>query len=331
MVLNSPSSEGQTIHNNYSWSIDGYTSPTNIDFVLLESDGVSLYESNSGQASVGVLPAFGSTIKIQSDKYVTDTFNFDPSSNSFKYLVSDTLYTESEINTLRPLLTPATPIINPATGKFESSFVYNNPDKLQYLYLVWDLTNAYSLNLCYDEFSSSEACSGCEEVVSYPVNLCYDSDDKDIACDCDATPSCPDRRVVFQICNSNSVTDDNFDIYLNDTYIGAVDLSTNAQVGSVFIADLNTSVELVSSDFVCPLSGMVTYHFDPSILLASNVLEMRNTQNNGAGNFGTIGVRNYSLSGTDLSSPCVITDLEYSGASGEDFTFNFDYTQCCAD
>lgn len=331
MVLNSPSSEGETIHNNYNWSIDGYTSPTNIDFVLLEADGSSLYAQETAPASVGIIPAFGSTVKMQSDKYVTDTFNFDPEANSFKYLVSDTLYNESQINTLRPLLNVATPIINPATGKYESSFVYNNPDKLQYLYLVWDLTNAYSINLCYDEFVASEACNGCEEVVSYPINLCYDLNDKDIACDCDAPPACPDRRVVFQICNSNSAKDDNFDIYLNDTYIGAVDLSQDAQVGSVFIADANTAVELSSSDFACPLSGMVTYHFNPSILQSSNVLEMRNTQNNNNGNFGQIGVRNYSLSGTSLSNPCVITNLEYEGDSGESFTFNFNYTQCCAE
>ena len=171
MVLNSPSNEGQTIHNNYDWSIDGYTSPTNIDYVLLESDGVSLYESNSGQASVGVLPAFGSTIRIQSEKYVTDTYNFDPLSNSFKYLVSNTLYTESDIATLKPLLNQATPILNPSTGKFESSFVYNNPSKLQYLYLVWDLTSAYGLDLCYDELSASEACNGCDEPVEeYKIN-----------------------------------------------------------------------------------------------------------------------------------------------------------------
>ena len=99
----------------------------------------------------------------------------------------------------------------------------------------------------------------------------------------------------------------------------------------MFIADTNTEVGLVSSDFACPLSGMVTYHFNPSVLLPSNVLEMRNTQNNGAGNFGTIGVRNYSLSGANLSNPCVITNLEYSGVSGVSFTFNFDYTQCCAE
>ena len=143
-------------------------------------------------------------------------------------------------------------------------------------------------------------------------------------------PSCPDRRVVFQICNSNSAVDDNFDIYLNGTYIGAVDLNASAQVGSVFIADSDPLVVLGSSDFVCPLTLMVTYHFPSSLLLASNVLEMRNTQNNGNGNVGSIGVRNYSLSGTTLSNPCVITNLGYSGASGASFTFNFNYTTCCA-
>lgn len=380
IVINSPSSEGETIHNNYNWTLDGYTSPTNIDFVLLESDGVSLYDSNTAQPSVGVIPAIGSTIKIQSEKYVTDTFNFDPSSNSFKYLVSDTLYTESQINTLRPLLVDATPIVNPVTGKYESSFVYNNPSGYQYLYLVWDLVNAYSLNLCYSTESSIDSCTGCvpvncvvsdwsewsecvdgsrsrtrtvitpasnggtecpslievesctlPPVDSYLISLCYDATNSVIACGCDPIPSCPDRRVVFQICNSNSALDDNFDIYLNDIYIGAVDLSTNAQVGSVFIADENAAVELVSSDFVCPLSGMVTYHFNPAILLASNVLEMRNTQNNNNGNYGSVGIRNYSLSGTTLSSPCVITDLVYEGSSGESFTFNFNYTQCCAE
>jgi hypothetical protein len=331
IVINSPSNQGETIHNNYNWTLDGYTSPTNIDFVLLESDGVSLYSSNTAQPSVGVIPAIGSTIKIQSEKYVTDTFDFDPLANSFKYLVSNTLYTESEINTLRPLLVEATPILNPVTGKYESSFVYNNPSGFDYLYLVWDLTNAYSVDLCYDATDRVAACELCGDTPHYAVNLCYDATDELLACDCDAVPECTDRRVVFQICNSNSMLDDNFDIYLNDTYIGAVDLSTNAQVGSVFIADTNTAVELGSSDFVCPLSGMVTYHFNPSILLASNVLEMRNTQNNGNGNFGQIGVRNYSISGTTLSSPCVITDLEYSGPSGDSFTFNFNYTQCCAE
>ncbi len=186
MVINSPSSEGETIHNNYNWTLDGYTSPTNIDFVLLESDGVSLYDSNTNQPSVGVIPAIGSTIKMQSEKYITDTFIFDPLANSFKYLVSNTLYTESEINDLRPLLNEAAPIINPVTGKYESSFIYNNPDGYQYLYLVWDLTNAYSIDLCYDENSNGAACNLCGDIPHYAVNLCYDATDEALACDCDA-------------------------------------------------------------------------------------------------------------------------------------------------
>jgi hypothetical protein len=142
-------------------------------------------------------------------------------------------------------------------------------------------------------------------------------------------PVCNDRRVVFQICNSNSVIDDNFDIYLNNIYIGAVDLNANAQVGSVFIADLNPAITIGSADFECPLTLMVTYRFDPSILLSVNTLEMRNTQNNGLDNAGSIGVRNYLLTGTTLATPCVITDLTFEGLSGTSFTFNFSYTQCC--
>lgn len=142
-------------------------------------------------------------------------------------------------------------------------------------------------------------------------------------------PTCPDRVVVFQICNSNSFTDDNFDIYLNGTYIGAVDLSAMAQVGSVFIASLDLSLTITSADFVCPILGMQVYRFDPVLLQTSNTIEMRNTQNNGNGNAGSVGVRNYLLTGSDLSAPCVIADLIYGPPGGGDATLNFEYTQCC--
>lgn len=147
---------------------------------------------------------------------------------------------------------------------------------------------------------------------------------------CDSIiPVCPNRRIVFQICNSNAITDDNFDIYLNGVVIGAVDLSTAAEVGSVFIGDTNPATVLVDSDFDCELVDMVVYHFDPALLQQNNIVEMRNTQNNGSGNAGTIGIRNYLITGTDLSDPCFIADLTYTGGSGADFVFTFDYTQCC--
>ncbi len=144
-------------------------------------------------------------------------------------------------------------------------------------------------------------------------------------------PECPDRVLVFQICNSNSVRDDNFDIYLNDVYIGAVDLSTDTLNGSVFIASLD-SPSIETSDFVCPLEAMVPYYFDPVILVGgTNVINMVNTQNNGYGNLGDIGVRNYLLNTEDntLSAPCVVADLSYNPGNGLDWETSFEYTACC--
>jgi hypothetical protein len=142
-------------------------------------------------------------------------------------------------------------------------------------------------------------------------------------------PICQDKVLVFQICNSNSALDDNFDVYLNNAYIGALDLSIDDQAGSIFIADLDPSLTVTTPDFVCPLNLMQVYRFNPSIVLGTNILEMRNTQMNGNGNYGVVGVRNYELSGTDLINPCVVADFEYDGPDGANFTFTFDYTTCC--
>lgn len=137
IVYNSPYDEGQTIHNSYNWSLGGVSSVDSVDYVLLEADGVSVYESVVGQPSVGVIPFDGSTVKMQSNKLFTDDFIFNEDIHRFKYLMSNTLYSESDTDILTPLLNTATPILNPSTGVYESSFVYTATSGY-YLYLVWD-------------------------------------------------------------------------------------------------------------------------------------------------------------------------------------------------
>lgn len=170
VVTNSPISINETIHNSYKWSLDTFTSPYNTDYVLLEGDGVSLFDSDTNMASVGVFPAIGSTVIFESNKLTGDTFVFDDSLNSFRYLVSNTLYTELDVNTLLTTSTVASPILNPSTGKYSTSFVYDNPDSKQYLYLIWDYTKAYEINLCYDETNYEVACADCERT-SYVFNM----------------------------------------------------------------------------------------------------------------------------------------------------------------
>jgi len=137
IVYNSPSDEGKTIHNSYNWSLGGASSVDSVDYVLLEADGVSVYESVVGQPSVGVIPFDGSTVKMQSNKLFTDDFIFNEYIHRFKYLVSDTLYSESDTDIITPLLITCTPTLNPSTGVYESSFVYTATSGY-YLYLVWD-------------------------------------------------------------------------------------------------------------------------------------------------------------------------------------------------
>lgn len=146
-------------------------------------------------------------------------------------------------------------------------------------------------------------------------------------------PQCPDKVFVLQVCNSNSQIDDNFNVFLNGTLIGALDLNQNAQIGSVFIGSTDTNKTIVSPDFSCPLNNMVVYYFNPLILTTGeNTIFMDNTQNNGNGNFGTFEIRNYQIDPNnpdELSNPCVIDNQNYSGVSGSDFTLTFDYTECC--
>jgi len=157
VVLNSVDDIGKTIHNNYNWTLGPHTSTTNTDFVIMESDTVSLYDADTEMASFGVIPAFGSTVKMSSNKLTGDTFVFN--NNNFKYLVSPDPYSESEINLLKNELDVALPIFNPSTGNYEASFLYDNPYGYQYLYLVWDYSISTGLELCYDELSSFNACN----------------------------------------------------------------------------------------------------------------------------------------------------------------------------
>ena len=75
---------------------------------------------------------------------------------------------------------------------------------------------------------------------------------------------------------------------------------------------------------------MVTYHFDANFVVGgANTLELRNTQSNNNGNYGTIGLRNYLLTGSSLTNPCVVDNLVYSGTTGSSFSLTFNYTECC--
>ena len=146
----------------------------------------------------------------------------------------------------------------------------------------------------------------------------------------DDVPICQDKVVVFQVCNSNALVDDNFDVFLNGVLIGNLDLQQPAQVGSVFIGSTST-LTIGTSDFTCPLNLMQEFFFDPALISTTNVIDMVNTQNNGNNNAGTFEIRNYELTGTVLSNACIVKNANFEGVSGDSFQFDWNYTQYCPD
>jgi len=144
------------------------------------------------------------------------------------------------------------------------------------------------------------------------------------------TELCPNRLTVIQICNSNSIIDDNFSVVLNGVNIGQAILDQNLLIGSYFIGTDNMDIDytLENPDFYCPIILMQKYTFLESIIskTATNELQLINIKNNGRGNLGKVQIRSYlKTADNKLIDPAVITDLSYDGDSGESFTFNFNY------
>lgn len=136
IVKNNSQMEGKTIHHEYFWQDSKKKSNAVEDSIVFESGPVSFYSVDSGVESYGGIPSEGSIVNMKYVKDYADTAQWD--NDSFKYLISDTLYTEDEIDTLMPLLTKVSPVYSPETDIYQGSFTYSNPSDYRYLYLVWD-------------------------------------------------------------------------------------------------------------------------------------------------------------------------------------------------
>jgi len=142
IVKNTSDMEGLTATHQSFWSPAG----VNVNsipvgqYVEFLSGPVSQYSTSIGLAGQGQFPASGSTVTMRFVGNANDTaaWRYD----RFKYLVSDTLYTASEIDDLTPLLTTAggveTSLSYIPGDSYEAEFTYLNPNGYRYLYLVWD-------------------------------------------------------------------------------------------------------------------------------------------------------------------------------------------------
>ncbi len=170
VVTNTNNYDGDFIHTSYNWT-DGFTiSPSaGISSAQLTVPQASEYRVSSGNRSLGAFPYDGVDIKLKTQKYGIDTFDFDPNIHKFRILSSNTLYEDTEAD-LNALLTASSlvgggVITSPAPGEYQGvETAFSIPQSNQYLYLIWDLRLFSSQIVCYCQTTdeANDVCCNCE-------------------------------------------------------------------------------------------------------------------------------------------------------------------------
>ena len=110
----------------------------------LES-GISLFDKITGIGGIGYIPYDGATVLVKTGALdgLDTVQKLQPSlGNKIYYLVSDTLYTDNDKDTIISLSTEILVSLNQTTLEYEGEFVYNNPNGYEYTYLIWDYTDS---------------------------------------------------------------------------------------------------------------------------------------------------------------------------------------------
>jgi hypothetical protein len=165
VCVTSNSEDNLFIHNEYRYTNGSFTSPLQSNMITfgnsLLTPVISGYQVLTGLPGTGGFPPAGSVVRIASNKIGFDNFIFDPSSDNFKFLRSNTLYGNNAAN-IATLLSVATtiPTVLGSAGYYYSDFTV--PSVGQYLYMIWDYRQSLPISLCYSTESESDACCNCE-------------------------------------------------------------------------------------------------------------------------------------------------------------------------
>jgi hypothetical protein len=165
VVLTNDSDGGQTTRAEYRYTDGAYTGALQSNLVSFQfgtsNPLVSRYNAVSGAQGTPGFPTNGSSMRMANNQFGFATFVFDPTSDKFKYLRTNTLYnnTSAELYALLGLATTATPINGSGTYHYADFNVGASGD---YLYLIWDYREAVPTELCFDVSSVTDVCCNCE-------------------------------------------------------------------------------------------------------------------------------------------------------------------------
>jgi len=140
VILNNPEDEGTSIKSRYKWSTDTYSSPFTTYDTVFDVDEVELFNTVVGNEGSIKVPITGSSVRVESYQGVAQNLVWNGEENKIGYLISNTLYTDADIEALEAAATfPAfTEVTNGDDVTRYIEFDYDRLSNEQYLYIIWD-------------------------------------------------------------------------------------------------------------------------------------------------------------------------------------------------
>ena len=285
IVLTNDYDSGDTIHTEYRYVNGTYVSPLQSSLVTFVSGTtnplVSRYNATTNFVGTGAVPPAGSTVSLISNQLSTDTFVFNPATDKFKYLMSNTNYSNNstDINALLALAVTATPNQGGGSNNYANFTV---PALLNNLYLIWDFRAAVATTLCYSAVSVGDACCGCgaPEIESYNCvsGECVDPGDGTgfftSLEQCQENCAAPTISLGSPICRQNNCND-------NAACSVRYGINTaNAPAGSYITRTTGTpssSATVTISDSTPPTGEILYYEPSGSATPVYFTLELRNS------------------------------------------------------
>lgn len=133
VVLGGSEDLGKTITTRYKWSDSSFYP----DLVLFSENYVSRFLIETGTEGQGKFPARGSIVRMETLKELTDTAEFSlDQCNRIGYLISETSYTEDDIETIKSLAVWLS--ISQFENIFFGNFLFSKTTDEEKLYLIWD-------------------------------------------------------------------------------------------------------------------------------------------------------------------------------------------------
>jgi len=179
VVVGNNTDATQNIHTQYRYTNGTYISGLQSNLVTFVSGTanplVSRYNVTTGYVGAGAFPPEFSTMSMQTNKIPTDSFNFNPLNDKFRYLRTNVLYPNIPASILTAI--GLSSIASPITGSspiYQANFTV--PDKTlgDVLYLIWDMRDATPTQLCYSNAMvepQKEVCCNCSACTAECVNV----------------------------------------------------------------------------------------------------------------------------------------------------------------